>query len=223
LPQGAGGQTIFLSPVLLVEIVKIINSFASKKSRGHDDIPLNTVKCSATVIALIMSVFANKIFKLGIFPSSLKIAKVIPIFKSNDKKSMNNYRTIFLLTCFSKIFEKLIDDRLMNFFEKNSIFVSTQYGFRAKHNTAHAILDVASSTYDNINNNEYTGLIMLDLTAFDTVCHKELLTKLSHYGIRGKAFDLLHSYLSNRQQYTYINGFSSALQKFNVVLLRVRC
>jgi len=61
---------------------------------------------------------------------------------------MNNYRPISLLTSFSKIFEKLIYDKLMNFFKKNSIFVSTQYGFRTKHSTAHAILDIVSSIYD---------------------------------------------------------------------------
>ena len=49
----------------------------------------------------------------------------------------------------------------------------------------HAVLDVLPSTCDQINNEQYTGLILLDLKkAFDTVCHKKFLHKLEHYGIR---------------------------------------
>ena len=73
---------------------------------------------------------------------------------------------------------------------------------------SHAILDIVTSTYDNIDNNQYTGMITLDITkAFDIVCHKRLLIK--HYGIRGTAFKLMQSYLNNRLQYVYINNIES--------------
>ena len=73
-----------------------------------------------------------------------------------------------------------------------------------------AIQDMVTSTYDNIDNNQYTGMVTLDITkAFDTVCHKRLLIKLDHYGIRGTAFKLIQSYLNNRWQYVYINNIES--------------
>ena len=68
--------------------------------------------------------------------------------------------------------------------------------------TTHAVLDILTTTYDQINNNNYIGLILLDFKkAFDTVCHKTLLSKLEHYGIRGVTYKLIYSFLSDRQQY----------------------
>ena len=79
----------------------------------------------------------NKAFSLEIFPDSLKIAKAVPIHKSEDKHNPSNYRPIFLLTCFTKIFEKLIFTRLDSFICKHSIVASTQYGFRRGRSTMH--------------------------------------------------------------------------------------
>ena len=71
---------------------------------------------------------------------------------------------------------------------------------------SHPILDILTSTYDNIDNNQYTRMVTLDITkAFDMVCHKRLLIKFDHYEIRAKAFELMQSYLNNRLQYVYIN------------------
>ena len=83
----------------------------------------------------------------------------------------------------------------------------TQYGFRANHSTSHALTDVLTSLYDNINDENYTALLLLDLKkAFDTVNHKTLLTKLEHYGIRGPTLDLFASFLTNRYQYVSLEN-----------------
>ena len=102
--------------------------------------------------------------------------------------------------CFSKILEKFIYSRLTNFIDKHSVVSSTQYGFGKHHSTSHAIADVATLTYDNINKNEFTVLVFLDLKkAFDSVSHSILSGKLNHYGIRGQAHNLLSS-LSRRSK-----------------------
>ena len=109
---------------------------------------------------------------LGIFLDDLKLAKVIPLFKINDKLDINNYRPISLLTSFTKIFEKVIFSRLSNFFNKHSVLVHNQYGFRAGCSTSHTTIDIETLTYDNIDNNQYTGMITFDITkAFYTICH----------------------------------------------------
>ena len=114
-------------------------------------------------------------------------------------EELTNYRPISILTCFSKIFEKLIYSKLISFFQKNSVLHDSQYGFRNGMSTTHAVLDVLTSTCDQINNEQYTGLILLDFKkAFDTVCHRKLLYKLEHYGIRGETLKLLHLFLSNQ-------------------------
>ena len=78
------------------------------------------------------------------------------------------------LTGFTKIFEKVIFNRLLNFFNKHSVLVSNQYRFRASCSTSHTILDIVTSTYDNIDNNQYTGMVTFDITkVFYTVCTKD--------------------------------------------------
>ena len=68
--------------------------------------------------------------------------------------------------------------------------------------TTHAILNVLTTSYDQINDNNFTGVILLNFQkAFDTICHTSLFSKLEHYGIRGVAYKLMSSFLFGRQQY----------------------
>ena len=105
---------------------------------------------------------------------------------------------------------KLIHKRLSSFFEKHSILAKTQYGFQASKSTSHARLDVLTTAYEHINNNEHTSLIPLDFKkAFDTVSHSILLYKLEHRGIRGIANKLLKSFSSDRFQFVSHHNSSS--------------
>ena len=151
-------------------------------------------------------------FTEGIFPSNCKVARVVPVYKTGAKDDMNNYRPISILTCFSKIIEKILYARLYKFFKKHNVIYDNQYGFQSNVSTVHAMLDVVTSFYDNINESCYTALSFVDLRiAFDTVSHETLLIKLSNYGIRGVAYDLIYSYLHNRQQFVSNNQSRSDL------------
>ena len=76
------------------------------------------------------------------------------------------------------------------------------------------LIDVVTHCFENINNRLYTCAIALDIKkAFDWVNHTILLNKLSHYGIRGVCYKLFESYLTNRQQYVYVNNTISSLQE----------
>ena len=185
-------STIFLEPVASDEITNIINDLKTNKAGGYDMISCYFIELSSSILIPILVSLINASFSLGIFPDDLKIAKVIPLSKKGDTLDINNYRPISLLTCFSKIFEKAIFTRLSTFLDKHSVLIPSQYGFCPNKSSTHAILDIVSTTYDNINNKKYTGMVMLDLTkAFDTVCHNRLLLKLGHYGIRGTTYNLL--------------------------------
>lgn len=171
------------------------------------------MQLAPSIIASTLSVLFNHSFKFGIFPDIFKTAKVVPIYKSGDKLEVNNYRPISLLSCFSKILEKLIFKRVSSFLDKHSILVPSQYGFRSDSSTSYAALDILTTSFENIKNNEFTGLVFLDLKkAFDTVCHERLLYKLNHNGVRGVAFDLFASYLNNRKQYVSIGAHDSSHQ-----------
>ena len=204
-------DSIFLAPSYPQEILRIISSLQSSSSCGPDNISSFFLKLGSNILIYPLTIFFNFCVECGIFPDSLKMSKVVPIFKSGDKTDINNYRPISLLPVIAKVFERLLYNRVQSFIEKHNILSTTQYGFRSKFSPEHAVVDIVSSCYDSINDGQFTGLIMLDLKkAFDSVTHYILLQKLEHYGIRGKAFNLFSSYLSNRQQYVSLQGINSS-------------
>ena len=191
------------------EIFNTINSLNVKKSSGFDHIPPFFVKLAGPLISEPFSVLVNHSITLGIFPEVLKVAKVVPVYKSGSRHNPTNFRPISLLSCFAKIFEKLQFKRLTIFIRQHSIIAPTQYGFRPGLSTMHAVTDVLTLVYDNIHEKKYPGLIFLDIQkAFDTVDHKILIAKLEHYGIRGIAKNLFESYLHDRQQFVALEDES---------------
>ena len=190
---------IYLEPTSPQEVYKEFNSLNLKKSPGLDGISAYFITLASDIIAVPLSILCNLSFSEGVFPNCMKNAKVIPLFKTGSKTELSNYRPISLLSCLSKVVEKLIYSRLINYLNKNSILHHNQYDFRSGLSTSHALLDVVTTTYDNINKMLYTLLIFIDYRkAFDTVCHKILLSKLEHFGIRGPALNLISSYLNHR-------------------------
>ena len=115
-------SSIFLEPVDEREIISTINLLPMKKSVEHDNISVTFTKLFVRIIAPFLIKVINVSFELGMFPNILKIAKVIPIYKSGDKQIVNNYRPISLLSPFSIIYEKLIFNRFFKFLYKKSIY-----------------------------------------------------------------------------------------------------
>lgn len=156
----------------------------------------------------------NNSFVTGVVPDNLKIAKIIPIYKSGNINVFNNYRPISILPTLSKIMEKIVCNRLVIYLEKYNILYKHQYGFRSKHSTIHPILHLLKDIADanDKTTKDITLAVFLDLSkAFDTINHDILLYKLNHYGIRGISNRWFASYLSNRKQYIEINNCKSPL------------
>ena len=189
---------LIFDTISINDILTIVNEM-NDSSAGYDDIPASIVK---KVIGLILGPLCricNCSLIGGIFPSKLKVAKIIPIFKKDSKDKLKNYRPISILPCFSKIIEKAISIQLVNFLETNNILHNSQFGFRAARSTTAATLNLVDFVLDAFDKKEFAVGIFLDLTkAFDTVDHTILLHKLQHIGIRGHNLNLFRSYLSNR-------------------------
>ena len=148
----------------------------------------------------------------GQFPNFLKIARVIPIFKSGDALDLNNYRPISILSTFSKIYERVVHSQLLNYFETKGIFYKHQYGFRSYKSTTQAVLNFLHNIYSYGGSLYFT--IFLDMRkAFDCVSHEILLDKMYFYGIRGTPHEWFRSYLSDREQYVSINDGHSNKEK----------
>ena len=203
-------NSFFFLPIVPMEVYRESHNLNSKKAEGPEGIPVQFYKDANECILVFLCKLFNACVQIGFFPSALKLAKVIPVYKGDDHCSPNNYRPISLLSPISKIFEILISKRLNKFLEKQKILVDEQLGFRKLHSTTLAITDIFSQISNNIDCSRYTCVLLLDLRkAFDTVDHELLLYKLDRYGIRGNVLDLFQSYLIRRFQYVYVNDSTS--------------
>ena len=129
-----------------------------------------------------MSLIFNECLCTGTFPTKMKIAKVTPIHKKGKMTYVNNYRPISVLPIFSKILEKCIYKRLIEFLDKHQIVLKNQFGFRRRHSTTTAILDLIDKINRALNDKEYALTVFIDLTkAFDVINHLILRHELHYY------------------------------------------
>lgn len=194
-------QSMFLFDTTSTEIAKIIKSLGNKQSSGLDDVPTAILSKCYKSISIPLSLIINKSFET-IFPSKLKEAKVIPLYKKKGSlNDPNNFRPISLLSSFSKIFEKAFYARLTSFTSKHNILSPSQHGFQKGKSTTTAIFSLLSNIHDALDKGDVPICIFYDLSkAFDTIDHSILLRKLESMGIRGQAHSWISSYLSDRSQ-----------------------
>ena len=192
-------------------INQIIDSLAPKSSSGYDGISTKLLKLTKNSILKPITIIVNQMLNTGIFPDNLKIAKVNPIFKKDDERQFTNYRPISLLSSISKIFEKVIFKQLYTFFQEKQLFYSSQYGFREKHSTEFAALELVDRVTVEMDQSNTPISLFLDLSkAFDTLDHEILLSKLDYYGIKGIAHQLMKSYITERTQFVEIDDTKSS-------------
>ena len=114
------------------EVIWVVNSLESKTSAGYDFISMQLIKSIIPFIVQPLSELINESFVTGSFPNKLKIVRVCPVFKGGDAAYFSNYRPISILPSFSKIYERLVYNRLMDFIDKHDLLHHNQFGFRKK-------------------------------------------------------------------------------------------
>ena len=190
------------------ELKVAISNLEPDKSPGFDEINPRVVKYVSAEIFKPLKFVINLSVRQGQVPEKLKIARVVPVFKEGDRENVSNYRPISVLTCFSKIYEKIMYNRLYKHLEDNNILFNKQFGFQAKNSTEHAALVLSDSILTAFEKNEFLLSIFIDLSkAFDTVDHEILIKKLENYGVRNTNLKWFKSYLSKRKQFV-TNGSS---------------
>ena len=206
-------SSLFLKGTTPHELNLILQQMDSKKSIDIYGISTKCIKLAGPDVIEVLSSIFNRSILEGIFPNALKLAKIIPIHKGVSQFETSNYRPIFLLPIVSKIFEKLIFNRLNDFLSKHKILSPNQFGFQKNNSTEFAVNAILTKITNAFENKETAYTVFLDFAkAFDTVNSNILISKMEHYGIRGVCLNLFKNYLANRQQCTEINGTISDIE-----------
>jgi hypothetical protein len=122
----------------------------------------------------------------GVFPSYLKLSKVIPIYKSKEPSDPNNYRPISLLPIVSKIVESLMLKRMNSFLDKFNVIDKSQHGFRKGYSKTSAAFEYLEEVYEFLDQRKKSLGLFIDFSkASDLVDHQILLGKLGRLCFRG--------------------------------------
>ena len=200
-------------------MTRLLAQLKSSKAPGHDNFPPRFLKDGITIIGEPLTHIINLSLRTAVVPGKMKIAKVVPLFKSGSITSVENYRPMSVLSALSKIFERTVYDQLSNYLEHNNLLTTSQFGFRKRYNTELAVTLFTDHIRQSMDQGKLTGAVFIDLQkAFDTVEHSILLSKLPFYGIKGTELLWIKSHLSNRYQFVQCG---TAKSEYRLVKYRV--
>lgn len=188
-------------PLSRDELSRIIKNLNNKKTVGLDGVSSKILKeCENELLDPLLHLL-NTSLEQGIFPDDLKQGKILPIFKSGDSERVENYRPISILNVISKIFERVVLNRLLMHLEEINFICDEQHGFQKGKSTKTAIVSLVERLIDIIDSGEKAAAIFLDLSkAFDCVNHRILLEILKTVGVNGIELKWFESYLIGRNQ-----------------------
>ena len=147
----------------LPEMPSIIASLDVTKATGLHGITAKILKASAETVCPILLKIINLSIYTGIFPDSLKFAKVIPVHKSGQQNDAANYRPISILRILFKIIEKHVTKHVFAFMKKYNLLQRSQSGFRKNHSFNTALINLINKWLNNIDNGEIIGAIFVYL------------------------------------------------------------
>ena len=196
------------SSTTVKEVGTLLNKTDPTKATGYDDIPPKLLKMGTTELAPTITNLINQSIEKCRFPTALQKFELSPLFKNNDNLITDNYRPLSILPSVSKIFEKVLNQQLYEYFQ--NILSGLLSAFRKKYGCHHVLTRLVEDCKKALDKHMHVGLLLLDLSkAFDCLPHKLLLCKLHAYGVSHDACNLLCSYLTNRTQRVKISTVKS--------------
>lgn len=206
-------ESIQISVSDVKDLLKLIDT---SKATGPDSISPKILKEAYNELAYPLSKIFNLSLACNTFPNKWKLSNIVPIFKKNNPKFVENYRPISLLSVISKIFEKCIFKYLHNYIISNNIISRHQSGFTKGDSTINQLLFITNEFSQALDHGKEIRVVFFDISkAFDRVWHKGLLFKIQKIGIRGNLLSWIKSYLSGRVQKVVINGKESSEIRIN--------
>ena len=202
-------RTMNTLSVSIEQVCTILQNTDTSTASGPDNIPATILSKCATELSVPLTIIFNLSLSSGQFPTFLKRANIVPVFKSGDRNLAKNYRPISLLPLIGKVFEKAILSHIS--FHLKGTISNFQHGFVSGRSTATNLVNYIDYITAQIDSGNQVDSIYLDFSkAFDSVSHSLLIYKLQYYGICGKLKSWFHSYLSNRLQRVVIGGHQSS-------------
>lgn len=193
------------------DIINIVNQLSENKAVGYDAIQAKVVKQNIDILSVPLHHIINHAINSGSYPNVLKIARVVPVYKTGDPNNPNSYRPISVLSVINTIFEKLISIQLKKYLQENHVICPQQHGFVPNRTTSSAVVTLAQVINSALHKNQLAIGVFLDIKkAFDSVNHSILINKLEKYGIIGNSLKFFASYLSSRKQKVVIDNHHSS-------------
>ena len=118
---------------------KILHSLKVNKAAGLDKIPARLVRDAEVELAPSLTYLINKLITDGTVPALWKVARVTPLYKSEDKLLVENYRPISLLPVLSKVLERVVHTQVSAYLDHLGLLYKHQYGFRRGRSTAQVV------------------------------------------------------------------------------------
>ena len=192
-------------------VKKVKMNLDLSKASGPDCIPVVVLKNCEPELSYILVELFNKCLKESCFPDCWKVSSVVLVFKNvGERSTAKYYRPVSLLSVVSKVFEKLLNNSIVDHLEKCALFSDFRYGFRSSQSTADHLTVVSDRIAGALNRSGATRAVALDISkTFDRVWHAGLLRQLKPCGIPVQIFDLIFSFLSNRRLRLVLDGKSS--------------
>ncbi|KAF2891323.1 hypothetical protein ILUMI_14850, partial [Ignelater luminosus] len=208
-------SSFYFYPVTITEIKDVVNTIQNKPSTGIEEVPISLIKECLEEFAMCFLLLINKSMELGQFPSRLKTALIVLVFKKRKAKDIKNYKPISLLSIFSKVIEKIVANRIIAFLQKFCFISDFQH--EDNYSTETAAVELVQSVNESLDKNKHVFGIFFDLTsAFDTIDISFLEIKLEKLGIREKVLEWIISWMENRQIRVKINEVISEEKTISV-------
>ena len=201
------------------KILKILTKLKPSKSCGVDGLDTYSLKIAAKVVAPVL----HHIVVLSImqckFPTSWRVAKVLPLHKKDSTLEPKNYRPVSILSPLSKVLERVVYNQVYDYFSNNQLFHPSMMGFRKNRSTLTALLQMYDRWVNSAESGKISGVLLLDLSAaFDLVSSDILLKKLKVYGAQDCMLEWIGSYMTGRQQCVWIDNVFSGLLDVDIGL-----
>ena len=191
-------------------VAKLLRNLNPAKAPGPDNIPNQVLKTCADQIAPALRCIYQKSLDTGTLPADWLEANISCVFKKGDRHQPENYRPISLTSVPCKILEHIICHHIHLHLESNNILTHLNHGFRSGYSCKSQLLTTTHDLLNSFDQKIQVDITILDFSkAFDTVPHRKLLHKLSHYGITEPLHKWLTTFLTHRTMRVVLEGTSS--------------